>query len=172
MHEKSKYQHDQISLVTRPHLQDWLCVETSLCRSFLALSLWDQIPSSQLKMELPQTLVYHITDDKYHFIHLERTFISVHFDLKPHSKHVSFMLTTQKVTLGACNKHRLELGQHRNRHDWVTLHVMWSCIFTALPKLTRKRKPGWRAVRAVQQVYETKFILYFTYLYINISSLQ
>lgn len=79
MHEKSKYQHDQISLVTRPHLQDWLCIETSLCRSFLALSLWDQIPSSQLKMELPQTLVYDITDEKYHFIHLEHTIISVHF---------------------------------------------------------------------------------------------
>lgn len=80
------------------------------------MSLWNQIPSSQLKMELPQTLVYHITDDKYHFIHLERTIISVHFDLKPHLR-VSFMLTTQKVTMGACNKHRLELGQRRNRHD-------------------------------------------------------
>lgn len=37
-------------------------------------------------MELPQTLVYHIIDDKYHFIQLEPAIISVHFDLKPHLK--------------------------------------------------------------------------------------
>lgn len=83
MQEGSKCQGGQISSVTSPNLL-WLpgfqdcdkyfsgCWNLTVCRSFLALR--DQILISlsvsytQLKVELPQSLVYYIIDDKYHLI--------------------------------------------------------------------------------------------------------